>query len=212
MENDFIKSNRATVAGEITSGLTFNHEAYGEKFYMTYVSVKRSSGRADIIPVMISERLIDVTEDYIGKFVLISGQFRSFNRFDGIKCRLDLYVFARKIEFSGECGTNHNNEIFLDGYICKEPVYRVTPLKKEVADILLAVNFPAKKTAFIPCICWGRNARFASKLSVGTHVQITGRIQSREYTKRISETETETRTAYEVSASILEVVENDSEE
>lgn len=212
MEKDYITNNKVTIAGDITGGLTFSHEVYGEKFYMTYVSIQRTSGYLDVIPVMISERLIDVTQDYVGKFIKIFGQFRSFNCNDGYKKRLVLYAFARDVEFSEERGTGKNNQIFLDGYICKVPVYRVTPLGREVADILLAVNYTDKKTAYIPCICWGRNARFADGLSIGTHVKINGRIQSRNYKKQVSETDFEMRTAYEVSAFTVEVVKDASEE
>lgn len=159
----------------------------------------------DTIPVMISERLIDVECDYRGEFLMVSGQFRSYNRHDEQKNRLVLSVFAREVSFiEEELDGAKTNNILLDGYICKLPIYRKTPLGREIADLLLAVNRPYGKSDYIPCICWGRNARFASAFEVGEHVQVLGRIQSREYVKKLSETETEKRTAYEISVSKLE--------
>lgn len=139
---------------------------------------------------------------------MVSGQFRSYNRHDEQKNRLVLSVFAREVSFiEEELDGAKTNSILLDGYICKLPIYRKTPLGREIADLLLAVNRPYGKSDYIPCICWGRNARFASAFEVGEHVQILGRIQSREYVKKLSETETEKRTAYEVSVSKLECME-----
>lgn len=176
---------------------------------MVDVSVRRLSNSEDKIPVMISERLIDVSQDYTGEFIMVSGQFRSYNRHDEQKNRLVLSVFAREVSFiEEELDGAKTNSILLDGYICKLPVYRKTPLGREIADLLLAVNRPYGKSDYIPCICWGRNARFASAFEVGEHVQILGRIQSREYVKKLTETETEKRTAYEVSVSKLECMED----
>ena len=194
--------------GEIASPFFFSHEVYGEGFYMVDVQVKRLSNSEDRIPLMVSERLIDVSQDYIGEFIMVSGQFRSYNRHDEQKNRLVLSVFVREVEFiKEELDGAKTNNIFLDGYICKLPVYRKTPLGREIADLLLAVNRPYGKSDYIPCICWGRNARFASTFEVGEHVQVIGRIQSREYIKKLSETETEKRVAYEVSVSKLECLE-----
>lgn len=191
--------------GEIVSTFTFSHAVFGEGFYMVDVSVKRLSNSVDTIPVMISERLIDVESDYRGEFLMVSGQFRSYNRHDEQKNRLVLSVFAREVSFiEEELDGAKTNNILLDGYICKLPIYRKTPLGREIADLLLAVNRPYGKSDYIPCICWGRNARFASAFEVGEHVQVLGRIQSREYVKKLSETETQKRTAYEVSVSKLE--------
>ena len=205
MSDKIIENNQVTIMGEIASPFIFSHEVYGEGFYMVDVNVKRLSNSEDNIPLMISERLIDVSQDYTGEFIMVSGQFRSYNRHDEQKNRLVLSVFVREVEFIDEelDGAKTNN-IFLDGYICKLPVYRKTPLGREIADLLLAVNRPYGKSDYIPCICWGRNARFASTFEVGEHVQIIGRIQSREYIKKLTETETEKRVAYEVSVSKLE--------
>ncbi|MCI9341031.1 MAG: single-stranded DNA-binding protein [Dorea sp.] len=209
MSDKIIENNQVTIMGEIASPFIFSHEVYGEGFYMVDVNVKRLSNSEDNIPLMISERLIDVSQDYTGEFIMVSGQFRSYNRHDEQKNRLVLSVFVREVEFIDEelDGAKTNN-IFLDGYICKLPVYRKTPLGREIADLLLAVNRPYGKSDYIPCICWGRNARFASTFEVGEHVQIIGRIQSREYIKKLTETETEKRVAYEVSVSKLECPED----
>lgn len=209
MSDKIIENNQVTIMGEIISPFTFSHEVFGEGFYMVDVSVRRLSNSEDQIPVMVSERLLDVTQDYTGEFIMVSGQFRSYNRHEEQKNRLVLSVFAREIAFVDEemDGAKTNN-ILLDGYICKLPVYRKTPLGREIADLLLAVNRPYGKSDYIPCICWGRNARFASAFGVGEHVQILGRIQSREYVKKLTETEKEKRTAYEVSVSKLECMES----
>lgn len=208
MSDKIIENNQVTIMGEVASKFTFSHEVFGEGFYMVDVQVKRLSNSDDIIPLMISERLIDITEDYTGEYIMVSGQFRSYNRHEEQKNRLVLSVFVREVSFVDEEPDGvKTNSIFLDGFICKEPVYRKTPLGREIADVLLAVNRPYGKSDYIPCICWGRNARFASGFRVGEHVQVLGRIQSREYIKKLSETETEKRVAYEVSVSKLECVE-----
>mgnify|MGYP005924822453 CR=1 FL=1 len=198
--------------GVVASGFTYSHEVFGEGFYMADVLVKRLSNSNDRIPLMISERLINVTQDYTGEAIKVSGQFRSYNRHEEQKNRLVLSVFVREIHFM-EKFTDYTktNQIFLDGYICKAPVYRKTPLGREIADLLLAVNRPYGKSDYIPCIAWGRNARFASGFEVGTRVRVWGRVQSREYTKKLSETECEKRVAYEVSISKLECGDQEDE-
>lgn len=205
MSDKIIENNQVTIMGKVATEFSFSHEVFGEGFYMVEVEVKRLSNSEDRIPLMISERLIGVTQDYTGEYIMVHGQFRSYNRHEEQKNRLVLSVFVREISFMEEepDGTK-TNSIWLDGYICKEPIYRKTPLGREIADLLLAVNRPYGKSDYIPCICWGRNARYASGFEVGEHVQLLGRIQSREYVKRISDTETEKRVAYEVSVSKLE--------
>ena len=208
MSDKVIENNQVSVSGEIVSGFTFSHEVFGEGFYMVDILVRRLSDSADLIPVMISERLIDVSRDYVGEYIRIGGQFRSYNRHEEKKNRLVLSVFAREVEFLDEEVENaKTNQIFLDGYICKAPIYRKTPLGREIADLLLAVNRPYGKSDYIPCICWGRNARYASTFEVGSRCAIWGRIQSREYMKKLSEDQLERRVAYEVSVSKLETVE-----
>jgi primosomal replication protein N len=207
MADKIIENNQVAIMGRIASQFTFSHQVFGEGFYLVDVLVKRLSDSEDRIPVMVSERLIDVTQDYEGEYIQVAGQFRSYNRHEEKKNRLVLSVFAREISFVDEEDESmKSNQIFLDGYICKPPVYRKTPLGREIADLLIAVNRPYGKSDYIPCICWGRNARYASAFQVGGHVLIWGRIQSREYMKKINEDETERRIAYEVSVSKLEYV------
>ena len=205
MSDKIIENNQVTIMGKVATEFSFSHEVFGEGFYMVEVEVKRLSNSEDRIPLMISERLIDVTQDYTGEYIMVHGQFRSYNRHEEQKNRLVLSVFVREISFMEEepDGTK-TNSIWLDGYICKEPIYRKTPLGREIADLLLAVNRPYGKSDYIPCICWGRNARYASGFEVGEHVQLLGRIQSREYMKKLSEEQAEKRIAYEVSVSKLE--------
>ena len=174
---------------------------------MMDIAVKRLSGQADILPLMVSERLLDVHQDYSGSTIEALGQFRSYNHHEGVKNRLVLSIFAREVRFMEEfTDYTKTNQILLDGYICKPPVYRRTPLGREIADILLAVNRPYGKSDYIPCISWGRNAHYASGLEVGDRVRIWGRIQSREYMKQLNGTESEKRIAYEVSISRMEEV------
>ena len=204
-----IDNNQASLSGKIISPFRFSHEVFGEGFYLFDLSVGRLSDSYDIIPVMASERLLDIHTDQIGKYAEINGQFRSYNYHTENKNRLLLSVFAREVTLSDEEPASLKpNSIFLDGYVCKKPVYRKTPLGREIADVLLAVNRPYGKSDYIPCICWGRNARFADSFSVGGHVQLWGRIQSREYQKKLSDTETEQRIAYEVSVSKLDYLED----
>lgn len=207
MTDKVIENNQVTVMGEVVSGFTYSHQIFGEGFYMVDVKVQRLSESYDVIPVMVSERLMDVSRNYEGRLVCVNGQFRSYNRHEERKNRLVLSVFAREAEFIDEVGENSKtNQIYLDGYICKEPVYRKTPLGREIADLLLAVNRPYGKSDYIPCICWGRNARFANHFKVGERCAIWGRIQSREYMKKIDEEHVERRVAFEVSVSKLELM------
>ena len=210
MTDKLFENNQVTMMGEIVSAFQFSHEVFGEGFYMVELAVSRLSNYSDYIPLMVSERLIDTEQDYTGQFIRISGQFRSYNRHEEKKNRLVLSVFVRELEFLDEIDENEKtNQIFLDGYICKEPIYRKTPLGREIADVLLAVNRSYGTSDYIPCICWGRNARFASGFTVGCHIQIVGRVQSREYVKRISEEEVEHRVAYEVSVSKVDLLEDE---
>ena len=208
MADKILENNQVSIVGEIISDFQYSHEVYGEGCYMVEGAVSRLSNFSDYIPLMISERLIDTSQSYIGQKVYVTGQFRSYNRHEELKNRLVLSVFVREIEFiEEETEEMKSNQILLDGYICKDPIYRKTPLGREIADLLVAVNRSYGKSDYIPCICWGRNARFAARFEVGVHVQIWGRIQSREYVKRLNEDEVEKRTAYEVSVSKIEYME-----
>lgn len=209
-----IENNQITISGEIVSNFELSHEIYGEGFYAAQLASERESGIIDTIPIIVSERLADIKADWTGQIVCVDGQFRSYNKHNGNKNQLILSVFARDIATTVEredFGCEDKNAIFLDGYICKQPICRKTPLGREIADIFLAVNRPYGKSDYIPCIAWGRNARFAESLEVGTRLKVWGRIQSREYQKKISDDEYETRTAYEMSVSKMEVVEETEE-
>ena len=208
MLDKVIENNRVCIIGEVVSEFTFSHEVFGEGFYIANVSVNRLSDMVDIIPLMISERLIDVTKDYRGMKIEVSGQFRSYNRHEGVKNKLVLSIFVRELRFIEDEDIpeeqSKSNQIFLDGYVCKPPIYRKTPLGREIANILVAVNRPYGKSDYIPCIAWGRNARYASGFEVGSRLRVWGRVQSREYTKKLDEEHVEKRIAYEVSVSKLE--------
>lgn len=195
------KNNKVYVMGEIVSDAVFSHEVYGEGFYEFFVRIMRLSGQADILPVTVSERLIEGGALRKGKTISALGQFRSYNKIENGKSRLMLTVFVR--ELTETVQDKNPNSILLSGYICKPPVYRTTPFNREIADVLVAVNRAYNKSDYIPCIAWGRNARFVKTLSVGDRVAVSGRIQSREYQKKLSETEMKTMTAYEVSVSKL---------
>ncbi len=215
MVDKVIENNRVSIIGEIVSDFSYSHEVFGEGFYLVDVAVNRLSNMADTIPLMVSERLIDVTQDYKGMTIEVAGQFRSYNRHEGEKNRLVLSIFVRELQFVEQDeeikDQSKTNQIFLDGYICKVPVYRKTPLGREIADILIAVNRPYGKSDYIPCIAWGRNARYAASFEVGSHIQVWGRVQSREYTKKINEEESEKRIAYEVSVSKIELMQEADE-
>ncbi len=213
MSEKIIENNRVIVIGKIISEFTFSHEVFGEGFYTVNISVNRLSDQVDIIPLLVSERLINVKESYIGRTVEAAGQFRSYNRHDGVKNKLVLSVFVREIMFREEfTDYTKTNQIYLDGFICKAPIYRKTPLGREIADLLVAVNRPYGKSDYIPCIAWGRNARFASGFEIGTHIRLWGRIQSREYSKKFGENEIEKRVAYEISINKLECVDDERPE
>jgi len=213
MVGNILESNMVTVSGKVVSNIEFSHEVYGEGFYFFMLEVPRLSDSSDTIPVTISERLTDKDRIKIGTLVEIEGQFRSYNSYSNEGNRLLLTVFARDITFlEEERKTKNPNQIFLNGFICKKPVYRTTPFGREITDILLAVNRPYNKSDYIPCIAWGRNARFSEKLSVGDNIKIWGRIQSRPYQKKLENGEVITKVAYEVSISKMELVSDEPRE
>lgn len=202
------KSNYIVVSGKIVSEFTYSHEAFGEKFYVTQLLARRVSGLTDNLPIMVSDKFINIEKEWIGSYVRIIGQLRSYSRHENGINRCLLNIFATELSVC-KYEARDKNYVELDGYICKEPIYRETPLGREIADVLLAVNRPYGKSDYIPCIAWWNNARCVGKLEARTRLKITGRIQSREYQKQISEEEYETRTAYEVSISKLEVIESE---
>jgi single-stranded DNA-binding protein len=211
MMDNLMLNNKIYLEGTVVEDLQFSHEMYGEGFYNFKMEVKRLSEVSDILNVTVSERLLADMELKVGMEIIVEGQLRSYNKFVDGSNRLILTVFARNIEYCIEKSKNPN-EIFLDGYICKEPIYRTTPFGREIADLLLAVNRPYNKSDYIPNISWGRNARFCKTLQVGDNIRVWGRLQSRYYQKRISEDKTITKVAYEVSISKMEKVEDEKEE
>ena len=232
MNTNYSENNCVTLIGKVASDKRLSHETFGEKFYLFDLEVMRLSDIADIIPITVSERLLTDFDLSIGNQIIVDGQFRSYNNYENEKNRLVLTVFAKDIQEYDKVkeqeetteqedeeneGTEKKgevtNEIVLIGYICKKPIYRQTPFGREIADILLAVNRAYNKSDYIPCIAWGRNARFCQNIEVGTEIKITGRIQSRTYEKKFEDGTSETRVAYEVSVGSLEIInENISEE
>ena len=219
MVTNILENNHLVLIGKVCSEKTFSHEIYGEKFYMFDLEVPRLSKAVDIIPITVSERLITNIDIEIGKELAIEGQFRSYNSYENEKNRLILTVFAKDIsevedeELSEEEEKKKvSNEVTLIGYVCKKPIYRQTPFDREIADILLAVNRAYNKSDYIPCIAWGRNARFCQNIEVGTEVKILGRVQSRKYEKKFEDGTSETRVAYEVSISSMEIIDKKEDE
>lgn len=202
MENSML-NNKIYLEGKVISELQFSHEMYGEGFYTFYMEVSRLSEAKDDLFITVSERLIGGMDIKVGTELMVEGQLRSYNKFMDGSNRLILTVFARNIYYCEEKSKNPN-QIYLDGFICKEPVYRTTPFGREISDILLAVNRAYNKSDYIPTIAWGRNSRFCKTLKVGDNIKVWGRLQSREYQKKISDTETIKKIAYEVSISKME--------
>ena len=214
MDTNYLENNYLTLVGKVTGEKRFSHEIYGERFYIFNLEIPRLSGNSDIIPITVSERLIQEETLQEGKKLLVKGQFRSYNSYENEKNRLILTVFTKDIVELKEEDEEENeivkkdivtNEVVLIGYICKKPIYRQTPFGREISDILLAVNRAYNKSDYIPCIAWGRNARFCQNLEVGSQVKIVGRVQSRTYEKKHEDGTVETRVAYEVSIGSLEV-------
>lgn len=224
-----INSNKVDIVGIVDSELSLNHEVYGEQFYSFMVKIKRLSGEFDNIFCLISDRTVDISSIKLGMVVSISGQYRSYNNFANSGNKLILAVFVKSINFlnylvyndenqlrdntelkpeTSESEIKYVNSVYLNGFICKAPIYRTTPLGRDIADILLAVNRHYNKSDYIPCIAWGRNAKFAGNLTVGTNISICGRAQSRQYKKYITEEEVVFKTAYEISISKLEIIES----
>ena len=222
MNTNYLENNYLTLVGKVTGEKKFSHEIYGESFYVFNLEIPRLSGNSDIIPITVSERLIKEDTLTEGKKLLIKGQFRSYNSYENEKNRLILTVFAKDIiELEEKEDDEENemvkkdtvtNEVVLIGYICKKPIYRQTPFGREISDLLLAVNRAYNKSDYIPCIAWGRNARFCQNLEVGTEVKVVGRVQSRNYEKKHEDGTVETRVAYEVSVGSLEVIEENEDE
>lgn len=205
MIEHILENNEVLLIGKVVSDIRFSHKVYGEGFYTFDLEVPRLSDSADILPVTISERILPSIGNIQGKILEILGQFRSYNQYEEGKNRLILTVFileAKEVPIQ-ELAKN-KNAIYLNGYVCKEPIYRTTPFGREITDLLLAVNRSYHKSDYIPCITWGRNARFAQGLSIGDHVEVWGRIQSRTYQKKLETGEVESKIAYEISIGKME--------
>lgn len=212
MNTNYLENNRLILVGKVASEKRYSHEIYGEKFYVFNLEVVRLSSTVDIIPITVSERLLTSISLDMGNMIKVEGQFRSYNNYQNEKNRLILTVFAKEIiEVSEEDKEETSNEVTLIGYICKKPIYRQTPFGREIADILLAVNRAYNKSDYIPCIAWGRNARFCQNIEVGTEVKLIGRVQSRMYEKKYEDGSVEERVAYEVSIASLEIVDDENQ-
>lgn len=199
MNYELMENNKVYLMGKVISKPLFSHEVFGEAFYELNLSVKRLSDHSDIIPITVSEKLLTGDDFAMDKEVCIKGQFRSYNKLVDGRSKLMLTVFVREIAEWDE--TFNPNVIEIIGYICKPPIYRTTPFKREICDLLVAVNRAYNKSDYLPCIAWGRNARFVQNAEVGQKVYITGRIQSRDYQKKLSDETVESRVAYEISVS-----------
>lgn len=207
MKNEVKSTNTVFLQGRIGSSIEYSHDLYGERFYEFRLDVPRLSEHLDEIPVTVSETL--AAELHEGDTVAINGQFRSFNRPEGERSRLILSVFARELA-PVRSDVNPNSATMI-GYICKPPIYRTTPFNREICDVLLAVNRAYSKSDYIPCIAWGKNARIIRNAAVGQKLEVTGRIQSRQYTKRLDDGSSEMRTAYEFSIGSVEFLKKESE-
>ncbi len=210
MNYELMENNKVFLKGEVASTPIFSHEVFGEGFYELNLKVKRLSDNFDIIPITVSERLLGDNAFDVGKMVAIKGQFRSYNKVVENRSKLLLTVFVREL-IELDDGINPNI-IELSGFICKEPIYRTTPFKREICDVLLAVNRAYNKSDYLPCIAWGRNARFVKNIKIGQKVSIIGRIQSREYQKKVNENESLVKTAYEISISKIRLDGNEEKE
>ncbi len=208
MNHDLLDNNKVFLQGRVASEPVFSHDVYDEEFFNMELAIPRLSGQEDIIPVTISNKLLAGKQIKLGDMVAIKGQFRSYNKLEDDKSKLVLTVFVRELcDFDPNCNPNVI-EIF--GYICKSPIYRTTPFNREITDMLMAVNRSYNKSDYIPCITWGRNARFVGSMPVGTKLEVVGRIQSREYLKKYNETdEPIKKVAYEISVSKVNLCENE---
>jgi len=206
MVGNILENNMVTISGKVSTDLEFSHEVYGEGFYNFLLEVPRLSEYYDMIPVTVSERLIAGLDVAVGVYIEIEGQFRSYNNYNGPGNKLVLTVFAREVKRLEDKKFGKNpNQVYLNGFICKKPIYRTTPFGREIADILLAVNRAYNKSDYIPCICWGRNARYTEEMTIGDNIKIWGRIQSRSYQKKFDNGEVLNKTAYEVSVTKLDL-------
>ena len=211
MEN-YNSNNVVKLGGNIVNAPVFSHEIYDEKFYKLYIEVKRLSKICDTLPIIVSEKIIDIDKLNVGLTVLVKGQFRSYNELKNEKTKLVLSIFVKEIEVKEKEEIEMLNEITLEGFLCKKPIYRKTPLGREISDVIIAVNRTYKKSDYIPCILWGRNAKYSENMEVGEKVKLVGRIQSRNYEKKLPDETVEQKVAYEISAIAFSKVKEENEE
>ena len=204
MKYELMNNNKVFLSGIVVEKPVFSHETFGEGFYEVKLSVPRLSEHNDILPITVSEKLLKSFQS--GKQVSLKGQLRSFNKLYGERSRLVLNVFVREIIDDDE--SMNPNIIEISGFVCKEPVYRTTPFNREICDVLVAVNRAYNKSDYLPCIAWGRNARYIKDAKIGTKIDIVGRIQSRDYQKKLESGEILTKTAYEISINRISLEEN----
>jgi len=204
--NNIEKNNQVILKGKCETEPKYSHSVMGEGFYEFILAVPRLSNEVDYLPITISERILDKLGDLSGE-IGIYGQLRSYNKFEDEKSKLILTIFAREIVPANELESS--NQINITGYVCKEPIYRTTPFGREITDVLVAVNRAYNKSDYLPCIAWGRNARFTGDLEIGQKIELIGRIQSRKYTKKLNDNEVITKTAYEVSISSVMSIQED---
>ena len=209
MTNLLMESNKVLLFGKVVAEPKFSHEVFGENFYEFSIEVSRLSESSDIIPVIFSERLLDINDIKNDIKVQIAGQYRSYNNQTEGRSKLVLMVFAREIEITEEMTIANANEIFLEGFVCKKPNYRKTPFGREISDLLIAVNRAYNKSDYIPCIAWGRNAKYCESFNVGDRIKVAGRVQSRKYEKKFEDGNVEEKVAYEISVSKLELVKDE---
>ncbi len=203
--DNYIDNNIVKIGGKVVSELEFSHEIYEEKFYRFYIETKRMSEYSDKLPIIISERIINIEEIKVGNIIVVEGQLRSYNQMIDGRSKLVLSIFAKDFEKTEDERVLTLNDATFIGYICKKPVYRKTPLGREIADVLLAVNRTYKKSDYIPCILWGRNAKYCEQVEIGDMIKLNGRIQSRNYEKKQEDGTTISKVAYEVSVSRLSI-------
>lgn len=212
MTNLLMENNRVLLLGKVVKEPNLSHEVYGEKFYEFSLEVKRLSGSTDIIPVIFSERLLMLDSLITGTIVRLNGQFRSYNNPEDNKSKLVLMVFAREIAITAAAEETDKNDIYLEGFVCKKPNYRQTPFGREISDLLVAVNRAYNKSDYIPCIAWGRNAKYCESFNVGDKIRVYGRVQSREYEKKDENGIPTKKIAYEISVAKLEKAEEKNDE
>lgn len=199
------ENNMVEMSGAVLYNPTLCRETFREKYYMTMISIPRLSGQKDYISVILPGRLLQIKNVSAGDEISIRGQYQSYN--ERTEEGSHLRLFAHAMEFSDELPLENTNKVFLRGHICKDVIYRKTPLEREIADIFLAVNRTNVKSDYIPCICWGKNAQRAKEMKVGDGILLIGRVQSRQYWK-VVDNHRDARIAYEVSASMVKRIQN----